>query len=105
MYVNLNKVERIKDAIESIHGSGVNYDYSYEIGYTRRCGIVVKATNAYDVMDDVGQYIDTIKFSVKVPVDNPGDFKILVPANENGFYGDSLKDYLEQPYEFVLEKV
>lgn len=29
MYVNLNDVERIKDAIENIHGSGVNYDYEF----------------------------------------------------------------------------
>lgn len=104
MFVNLNKVERIKDAIESISGSGINYNYEFEIGYTRRYGVVLKATNAYDVMDD-GYYTDTVRFAVKIPVDNPKNFKVLLPANWSDFYGSLLKDYLEEVYEEVLAKV
>ena len=99
MYVDLNKVERIKDAIESIHGAGINYDYNYEVGHTRRYGIVVKATNVYDVMTD------TVRFAVKIPVDKPEIFKVLLPASWNDFYGSLLKDYLEEVYEEVLAKV
>lgn len=105
MYVNLNKVERIKDAIEAVHGSGINYDYGFEVGHTRRDGVVLKATNAYDVMDDVGYYTDTVRFAVKIPVDNPKNFKVLLPASWNDFYGSLLKDYLEEVYEEVLAKV
>lgn len=102
MFVNLNKVERIKDAIESISGSGVNYDYEFEIGYTRRYGVVLRATNAYDVMNEAGFYTDTVRFTVKVPVENPDDFVILLPARY--YDSDGLKDYLDDLYANVLVK-
>lgn len=101
MFVNLDKVERIKDAIESIHGSGVNYDYEFEIGYTRRYGVVLKATNAYDVMEE-GMYTDVVRFTVKVPVENPDNFVILLPARY--YDSDGLIDYLDDLYANVLVK-
>lgn len=103
MFVNFNKVELIKDAIESIHGSGVNYDYTFEIGYTRRYGVVLKATNAFDEMDEAGFYTDTVRFAIKVPVENPDDFIILLPAKHRGFDG-LLKDCLDDLYASVLVK-
>lgn len=102
MFVNLNEVERIKDAIESISGSGINYNYEFEIGYTRRYGVVLKATNAYDVMNEVGFYTYTVCFTVKVPIENPDDFIILLPARY--YDGDGLKDYLGDLYANVLVK-
>ena len=102
MCVNLDKVERIKDAIESIHGLGVNYDYTFEIGYSRRYGIYVRATNAYDVMNEEGFYTDTVRFAVKVPVEKPEDFAILFPAKYYDW--DGLKGYLEELYADVLVK-
>lgn len=102
MYVNLNKVERIKDAIESISGSGVNYDYEFEIGYTRRYGVVLKAINAYDVMNEVGFYTDTVRFTVKVPVENPDEFMVLFSAGYHDY--DNLREYLEDLYASVLVK-
>lgn len=102
MYVNLNKVERIKDAIENIHGSGINYDYQFEVGYTRRYGMVLKATNAYDAMDNVGGYTGAVRFAVKVPIDKPDDLIILLPSNH--YDGDGLREYLEDLYASVLVK-
>lgn len=102
MYVNLNDVERIKDAIESISGSGVNYDYEFEIGYTRRYGMVLKATNAYDVMNEYGIYTGVVRFAVKVPIEHPDDFVILLPARY--YDSDGLKDYLDDLYANVLVK-
>lgn len=102
MFVNLNEVERIKDAIEAVHGSGVNYDYEFEIGYTRRYGVVLRATNAYDVMNEVGMYTDTVRFTVKVPVENPDGFIILLPARY--YDSDGLIDYLDDLYANVLVK-
>lgn len=102
MYVNLNKVERIKDAVESIHGSGINYDYTFEIGYTRRYGVILRATNAYDVMNENGFYTGAVRFTVKIPVENPEEFVILLPARYHDT--DGLKDYLESLYADVLVK-
>ena len=101
MFVNLNEVERIKDAIESIHGNGVDYDYEFEVGYTRRYGVVLKATNAYDVMEN-GMYTDVVRFTIKVPVENPNDFVILLPAGYHD--SDGLRDSLNDLYANVLVK-
>ena len=103
MYANLNDVERIKDAIESIHGSGINYDYDFEIGYTKRYGMVIKATNAYDVMNEVGFYTGTVRFAVKVPIEHPDEFMILFSADYHDY--DNLREYLEDLYGDVLERV
>lgn len=102
MFVNLNDIERIKVAIESIHGNGINYDYTFEIGYTRRYGVVLKATNAFDVMKD-GMYTDVVRFTVKVPVENPDGFIILFPS---GYHDcDNLRECLEQLYASAIERV
>ena len=102
MFVNLNDVERIKDAIESIHGSGVNYDYEFEVGCTKRYGMVIKATNAYDVMNEYGMYTGAVRFSVKVPIEHPDDFMILFSAGYHDY--DNLREYLEDLYASVLVK-
>lgn len=103
MYVNLNKVERIKDAIESIHGGGINYDYDFEVGYTRRYGVVLKATNAYDVMNEYGMYTGVVRFAVKVPIEHPDEFMILFSAGYHDY--DNLREYLEDLYASAIERV
>lgn len=102
MYVNLNDIERIKDAIENIHGSGINYDYDFEVGYSSRYGMALKATNAYDVMNEIGMYTGVVNFSVRIPVKHPDDFMILFSA---GYHDrDNLREYLEDLYASVLVK-
>ena len=102
MYVNLNKVERLKDAIENIHGSGINYDYQFKVGYTRKYGMVLKAMNGYDIMDENGLYNGLVLFTIKVPVENPEDFVLMLHARYHD--SDGLKDYLESLYADVLVK-
>lgn len=103
MYVTLNEVEKIKDKIESVHGSGINHDYEFKVGYglhNKRREIVVKAMNAYDVMNEYGFYTDCVRFIIKVPVDHPDDFVIqLCPYYEDS---DALEDYLYDLYTGVL---
>lgn len=103
MYVNLNKVERIKVAIESIHGSGVNYDYEFEIGYSSRYGIALKATNAFDLMNETGMYTGAVRFSVRIPVKHPDRFVILFPSGYHDY--DNLREYLEELYAPIIERV
>lgn len=103
MFVNLNKVERIKDAIENIHGSGINYDYDFEVGYSSRYGMVLKATNAYDVMNETGMYTGVVNFSVRIPVKHPDRFVILF---HSGYHDrDNLRENLEQLYASAIERV
>jgi hypothetical protein len=100
MKVNLNKIERIKDAVETISGSGINYDYTFEVGYSHRYGIYIEARNAYDVMNEAGFYTDTVRFVVRVPVEKTEDFAILLPAK---YYDcDGLKNHLAMLYVDVL---
>lgn len=102
MYANLNDVERIKDAIETIHGSGVNYDYEYEIRPSRKYGMLLEAFNFYDNMNDAGMYTVTTPFSVVVPIDSPKDFKVVLHGGCHN--RDGLREYLEDLYASVLVK-
>lgn len=103
MFVNLNDIERIKDAIENIHGSGINYDYDFEVGYSSRYGMVLKATNAYDVMNETGMYTGVVNFSVRIPVKHPDRFVILF---HSGYHDrDNLREYLDDLYASAIERV
>ena len=103
MYVNFNDVERIKDAIEMVHGSGINGIYKFDVGYSRRYGMVLKATNIYDVMDEAGFYTEVSEFTVNVPIDHPTDYVIKLPAGYDD--KDGLKEYLDDSYADVLVKL
>lgn len=103
MYANLNDVERIKDTIETISGSGVNYEYEYEIRPSRKYGMLLEAYNLYDNMNDAGMYTVTTPFSVVVPIDNPEDFKVVLHGGCHN--RDGLRDYLEELYAPAIERV
>ena len=102
MYADLDKVEKIKILISRVHSSGINYDYKYSVGYTKKYGMIIKAENAYDNMDRNGFYNKVIGFTVKVPIANPSNFVITF---KNGYHDyDGLKDYLYSVYSYALEK-
>lgn len=85
-----------------MHGSGINYDYKYSVGYTRKYGMILKAHNAYNRMNINGFYDKVVGFTVKVPIENPSKFVI---SFKNGYHDyDGLKDYLFSAYSYALEK-
>lgn len=103
MRVNLNEIERIKEAVENVHGNGVNYDYDFEVYPSSRYGMVLEATNAYDVMNEAGMYTGVANFSVRVPVERPFAFTIQF---RSGYHDrDNLREYLEELYVSAFERI
>lgn len=102
MYAQLNKIESLMSKIESVNLDG-NYGYfDTKVGYSmRKDSIILRATSAIDIFIN-GDYVDTFRFTVKVPVENPAEFSILLPAELVDVYG--LRKKLEAEYKKVLDK-
>ena len=103
LYAQLNEVESLMSKIESVKIDGNHGCLDTEVGYSlRKDSIILRVASAVDVFDDNDNYFDTIRFVVKVPVENPADFSILLPAKFYDRYG--LKDELKAKYKKVLDK-
>lgn len=103
MYAQLNKIESLMSKIESVKIDG-NYGYfDTKVGYSlRKDSVILRVSSSVDVYDNEGGYVDAFRFTVKVPVENPADFSILLPAKLVDVYG--LRKKLEEKYKKVLDK-
>ena len=87
------------------HGSGI--DCKWEIEENSKSFL---AKNSYHLMDENGFYCGYIDFSLRIPKDNPYDFKLMFHTNSTGrrkVRDNMLRQYLDDTitYSFLDYKI
>ena len=90
--------EKIKTAIDIVHGSGIDYAFDYK----RMRNNILRLKTYYHVMNDAGYYIAAVPVCCWIPLDNPLDFKIRCRNTGNC---DGLRDYLTDLFYNTLSGV
>lgn len=101
----IDNFEAIQNWLERVlpHGSGIDCDWSFDY---QQNGIV-KASNAYNCMNENGFYCGYADFTVKVDLAKPEDFvlqfngKLAAKLNDRHI----LRDYLEETIHYALTNV
>lgn len=91
---------KVRQFIEDLHGSGINYDWNIE-----ETGTSFRASNNYDTMDEAGYYDRAVPFTVIFPKnESMGEFKLQF---ETGYHHDvekyALRDYLRDTIAYTLD--
>ena len=83
-------LERLKELLP--HGSGIDCDWELE-----RKGDYVYCQNSYHTMNEHGYYDKYADFTIKIPIDFPGDFKLMFNGKTAQYMNRKymLRDYLE----------
>lgn len=66
-----NAINKIKSAMNKIHGSGLDYAYVWS---DKGSNLLLKTY--YHVMNDYGYYVSVIPVTVWFPLNNPENFRI-----------------------------
>lgn len=90
--------EKIKTAIDSVRGSGLDYAFDYK----RMRNNILRLKTYYHLMNEDGYYIAAVPVCCWIPLDNPRDFKIRCRSTGNCY---ELREYLTDLFYKALKGV
>ena len=97
----LKKYPFVRKFVNSVHGSGIDYDWFAEESQNN-----IRLYNSYHTMDEYGRYDAVVDFAILIPKKNPLKFKLQFLGDRCRYYANKydLRDYLEDTIYDGLEE-
>ena len=90
-------------AAELFHGSGIDCDWDIHVNSRGK----MVCHNSYHAMDENGYYAGWADFSVRFPLDNLDDFRVMFHGRRSQYVAEyhGLRDYLEELFSTVVHQM